>query len=368
MRSRPARSVTAPTSLIATSMLNWPRLSLVAVLGIVAAAGSADAQTIIARKGPAGGTVEVQINDKVVATETANADGEATLIVPGPASRPDIDATVYVDSCGTRRRILFVQPGIGTPPPDTACIRRDIPGLFLVKAISTIVVSVEGPSPRLLLRQGPFDPNAPPKTWTVVPSGLMVSGGGGLGTFSNVNTNVCGNVASCEGDDTGWAYTVGAEYWFSQYLALDVSFLKPPTTSATASETVYNFTDTLDVAIVTIGGKVGVPVGPVRVYGRVGVTYERSLSSMSQNVLERTSTVDDVTTTVPGGSVTLEYETSGLGWFAGGGLELWLTRHVAFYAEGNFMMLKGSESGAGQGVLDDKHMSVLGGIRLRVGK
>ena len=349
-------------------MLNRHVLSLVAALGIVAAAGTADAQTIIARKGPAGSTVEVQINDKVVATETANADGEATLVVPGPASRPDIDATVFVDSCGTRRRILFVQPGIATPPPDTACIRRDIPGLFLVKAISTIVVSVEGPSPRLLLRQGPFDSNAPPRTWTAVPSGLMISGGGGLGTFSNVNTKACGNVTSCAADDTGWAYSVGADFWFNSYLGADVGFIKPPKTSADASEAVYNFTDTLDTSIFTFGGKVGVPVGPVHFYGRGGLTYQHSLSSMSQTHLDQTTVIDDVTTIIPGGSVTIEYETTGLGWYAGGGLDMWVTRHVAFYAEGNYMKLKGSESGAGQGVLDDRHLSALAGIRLRVGR
>ena len=85
--------------------------TLGALVATIATATVVSAQTVIVKDAPAGGTVELVVNNTVVATDTANANGRLTLVVPG-ANRADMDALIVVDSCGTRRRIVFTQPSV----------------------------------------------------------------------------------------------------------------------------------------------------------------------------------------------------------------------------------------------------------------
>lgn len=343
----------------------WRHLTL-AVLGVVACAASVSAQTIIVKDAPAGGEVEVVINNKVVVNDKANLNGRATLAVPGATA--DLDALVAVDTCGTKRRILITQPSVALAPVDVACTRRDIPGLFLVRNVSTIVFTVEGQNPRLLLRQGPFNPDAPPRTWAAVPSGLMIYGGAGFGAMSNFALDQCGTVTDCTADGTGFSLSAGAEFWFGRFVAAEVGFLRPAVATTEGAGTAFSFDSELTANVLTAGVKVGGPVGPVRIYGRGGVNRTRALSHVSQKIDDDSYTIDDVTTTVPGGTQVMEYETQGYGWYFGGGLELWLNRHVATFLQFDYQKLKGTDLADSEGILNDRHMQVGMGIKVRLGK
>lgn len=341
--------------------------TLAALVATIAAATVVSAQTVIVKDAPAGGTVDIVVNNTVVASDTANANGRLTLVVPG-ANRADMDALIAVDSCGTRRRIVFTQPSVTAAAPDAACLRREIAGLFVVRPVSTIVFNVEGPHPRLLLRQGPFNPDAPPKTWAAVPGGLMISGSTGFGTFGNVGLVQCGNLTDCAADDTGFSLGAGAEFWFARYFAVEVGYLKPVVANWEGAGTGFSFSGEQDVRLFTAGAKVGLPTGPVRVFARGGVNKHRGLSTLSQKIDDTTITVDAVTTTITGGTQQIQLETEGYGYYVGAGLELWLNRHVAPFFGADYQKIKGSDRSDGEGLMDDRHISVTLGIRLRLGK
>ena len=89
---------------------------------------------------------------------------------------------------------------------------------------------------------------------------------------------------------------------------------------------------------------------------------------MSQKIDDTTITVDEVTTTITGGTQAMDVQTQGYGWYVGGGVELWLTRQFAPYIGFDYHKLKGSDLGDGEGILADRHISVSVGIRLHLGK
>jgi hypothetical protein len=336
---------------------------------MVSGAGAATAQTVMVKSAPSGSNVEVVLNAATVGSAAAVPGGYTTLAMPQSAgAKAEMDAFIFVDVCDNRLRVLIVERGAQAAAQEAGCTRREIAGLFLIRPISTLVVDVAGPSPTLLLRQGRFDPTAGPRTWSPSPSGLMLFGGGSYTVFSQASALACGDVADCNRHDSGTGYTFGAAYWFLRFLAAEATYVKPADMNAAGAGGNYSFDSALDADVLTLAGMAGIPAGPVRIYGKLGTTYQRATFSTTESVPDSTITIGDVTETIPGGTQTLAFRTSGWGWMFGGGLEAWLTRSFAVYGEVGWAALKGRDMDGGEGVMDDKLRLILFGARIHIGR
>jgi hypothetical protein len=333
-------------------------------------ASTLSAQTVIVTNAAAGAIVEVVRDATVAASAAAGDDGVARVTIPEAAKlQQDIDGLLYVDTCSDRHRVIIQQRGGPLIALDPNCRRREIPGLFLIKPVSTLSIDVAVSPPRLLLRQGRFDPTRPPHLWAEVPMGLTLSGGGGIGSFSGPNATACGNSENCSDNGIGSAFGGGAAFWFKQYLGAEVMYLRPAKWQAKgALENGYSFTSTLDAEALTTSALVGGPVGPTRIYGKVGGSYHRATFSTTETIADKTTTTAGVTQTIKGGTQTLAYRTEGWGLSFGGGLEFWMSRYVAGYSELNVTQLKGKDPNGGEGVSKDRVTTVLAGLKLHLGR
>jgi len=346
------------------------RLLPLAAAALLACAATTAAQTVIVTGAPPNSPLEIVLNGNVLGTPTAGAEGSATVVASGASALAgDIDAYVFVDTCGERRRVLIAQRDRGDISADTGCARQQVAGLFLVRPISTVVVrvSASGP-PTLVLRHGPYNPAEPQKARVAAPTGFVFSGGAGLTVLSDAPGIACGNLGSCSGDGTGIAYSGGVAYWFTPYLAAEGTYMRPGDMSATGSGTTFQFDSAFESDVFTAAGVFGIPAGAARVFGKGGATYQQSLFSTTQTVDDVTVTIDGVTQTVPGGTQTLEFKTQGWGWFFGGGLEVWVSRRFAIYGEVGWAALKGDDPSGGQGETDDTMLYTFGGLRFRLGR
>lgn len=351
-------------------MKPWRPLVLAAALEVTIGVGRATAQTVIVRGAPPGSAVELVLNSSAVGSATADSAGDATLVVnqPTTAGKTEMDAYVYVDACDNMRRVLLVERGLQPPPQGAGCERRQIVGLFLVRRISTLVVNVTGPNPTVILRQGRFNPRqSSGRIWTS-PTGLVLFGGGGLAKFRDAAALACGDVTACAGGDFSGAYTVGAAYWFTRFLGAEASYLKPAEVNVDGSGTNFRFNSFLDAHVVTAAGIVGVPIGPVRLYGQAGANYHRATSGTTQTIEDVTVTIEGVTQTIKGGTQTYGLRTAGWGWLFGGGLEAWLTSYIAIYGEGWRAAIKGTALDDAEGSVDDGLTSIVIGARVRIGR
>lgn len=343
MPSQKARAGIHPSRLLAS----------VAVLHLCAGAAIATAQTVMIRNAPPKGTIEVVFNADTVATAAADQAGEATLkfdIAPG-AARDEIDANVFVDVCADNlRRVIIVERGQPVAPQPAGCDRRDTGALFLVRRVSTLIVNVGGTLPTVVLRQGPV--RVGPPRIRRAPRGLVVFGGGGVSSSRDLELMACGNVAECSGDRSGVAYTGGAAVWFTRYLAAEVAYIRPSTGEASGSGADFNFNTTLEGHVTTMAGKVGVPLGPVRLYGQFGTNYHRLTFSTTQ-------TSGDL-------SQRFDLRTSGWGWNFGGGGEVWITPVFGLYGEFDRLALKGSARDGAEGTMDDRSTAFFFGARIRI--
>jgi hypothetical protein len=354
----------------------WRPLVLAAVLVVTAGIGVATAQTVIVTNAPAGTTVEFVANAATVAPAATEPGGVTRFAANlfADAARTETDARVYVDVCGTVRRVLLVERVLEPPPRGVGCDRKEVRALFVVRRVTTLVVDLAGPEPTVWLRQGSVpaewlrqgvESDRPAKITRPLPTGLVLGGGGEYVKFRDMVKRACGNVTECSGQRYRPGYNVGAAYWFIPYLAAEVAFLKPADATAHGSGTNYRFDTFLDTQIVTVVGKAGIPIGRIRVYGQAGADYNRATFSTTQTVDATTVTIDGVTQTVPGGTETFEVKTSGWGFVIGGGVEIWVKPRFAIYAEVEHMTLKGAPL-AGEGALDEGVTSILFGARIRL--
>ncbi|MEP6917806.1 MAG: hypothetical protein ABJC89_19320 [Acidobacteriota bacterium] len=335
----------------------WRLLGLAAAMNVGLGAGVALAQTVVVRKAPAGTTVEVALSAATVGTAPADANGDAIVAfkLPETDGKAELDAYVFVDYCDTMRRVVVVERGRAPLPPSAGCERREIPGLYWVRRVSTLVVDVGGPIPTLLLIKGTYGLNDPvARSWTPSMTGLSVFGGGALSSYRDARQIACGDVTPCGGSDSGIGYTAGATFWFSRFLAAEGGYVKPHRATANGSSTTFTFNSELDPRLITIVGKVGGPIGPVRLYGLGGANYHQAM-------LTTTETIDSVTQTI-------EIKTKGWGLLFGGGGEVWVSRFVALYGELNFASLKGAPTRGGEVRLDDRLRLITFGARVRIGR
>jgi hypothetical protein len=327
----------------------WP-LALAA--GFLLLPALLQAQTLIVRGTPPGQAVELLVNETRVAAGTAGQDGDTVIdwTLPGE----ELDARISVDICGDTHRIRLVERNLIPKPQDVGCERRDVVGVFWVRRGSTVVVRVDRAIPSVLLRQREVtieQLDAPPVPRRV-PTGLVVFGGTGIGLFRDQVSIMCGTVSTCNGDSTGIAYTAGADLWLARWLGVEGAVTRPPRPSAEGGGGTFLFESQLEpTLVVTVAGKAGAPVGPMRFYGKGGAIYQRSKLVTEQQMEETLSTA---------------FETRGWGWLAGAGLEGWITQSFGVYVEATTNAFKGQDPAGGEARANDRLTTVFFGARLRV--
>lgn len=335
-------------------------LVLSAVCHITAGVGVAAAQTVIVRQAPPASAVELVLNGKPAGSATADAAGDAILPMNLQAltRQTEMDANVLVDVCGELRRVLVLERGMRPPPQGAGCDRREIIGVFFVRRITSLVVNVGGANPTVLLVQGAYDlrERGPARVWSQSPTGLVIFGAAGLARARDAVTMACGNLAECSGDGARSAFTVGAAFWITRFLAAEGSYIRPAQVNATGTSDTFRFSSVFDAHVATVGGTLGVPIGPVRLYGKGGTTYQQSTFSTTQ------------TQTIEGTAQTIGLKTAGWGWFFGGGVETWVTPSFGFYGEVSRAALRGDAVDALEGASDEALTSLFFGIRIRIGR
>jgi hypothetical protein len=355
---------------------SWRPLVCAAAFNITIGVGAAAAQTVFVRNAPPGGQVEVVVDSAKAGSGTADAGGEAQVPfnLREHIGKDEMDANVYVDVCGTLRRVLVVDSARTPPPPESGCDRSQIPGLYWVRQVNTIVVDAGGTTPKLLLIKGHYTPPKPSDSgeegghvWRPSPTGMVVYGAGSLASFRDAVLIACGTVQDCSGKGMRPAFAAGATFWITRVIGADVSYVRPAKLTASGSGTGYRFNNTLDAELVTVEGKVGIPVGPVRIYGQAGMNHHQATSSTSETIDDVTVTVGDTTQTFKGGTQTFATETKGWSWVFGGGLEAWVKPSIAIYGEFGLAKAKGDAVGGGAGQLDDRVTLVFAGMKFRIG-
>jgi hypothetical protein len=351
----------------------WRPLGL--AIALHAAGIAASAQTVIVQNAPRGSTVEFVLNGSVAATATTGADGAATLVA-GPGGLQDrqaIDAFVWIDECDDARRVLVTSRTVPALPSG-ACRRSQIEGLFVLQRITTLVVDVGASAPTMRLRQGPA-----PEEWlrapstagpapgvSIAPAGLILFGGGGLGSTGGFSTQPCGNVTTCTGDDRTTLLTGGVSFWFSRYVGAEASYMRPERITTQGSGDGFRFESEMDGGLLAFVGKVGIPIGRVRLFGTLGADYHRATFTTSQTIDDKTVTIDGVSQIVPGGEQTFQWRTEGWAPVFGGGAEVWVTRVFGLYGEFGRLGLKGGDVGGGEARTDEIMTSVVIGGRFRI--
>jgi hypothetical protein len=356
----------------------WRLLAFAAAINLTLAAGVITAQTVTVTRAPGGSTIELALNANTIATVTADATGKATIPVNLEArgARAEADVQVAVDVCAAMRRVILVEPGLQALPPQIGCTRKELPGIFLMRKVTTLLVEVAASTPSVWLRQGPipiewFGENSGRVSSRVdrrpSPTGVVLFGGGSLSTISNVSRVECGNVSDCSGKDSKLAYSAGLTIWIFRWAAIEGSFVNPAPVAITGTYSTFRFNSSFDASLLTAAAKFGVPLGPVRIYGQAGVNRHQATFATSETIDDRTWTADDGTTGVfKGGTQTLSYKTAGWGLLFGGGVEVWASSRLGFYAEFQRTKLKGYGREGMPVKFDDGISSFTVGLRLRV--
>jgi len=337
-------------------------LVLAGIVHFVGGLATAFGQTVIVRNASQGSTVEFVLNGAVAATGTVGADGLATLAATQGrlADNQSVDAFVWVDECGSTRRVIAMNRTTAPPAADAGCRRDQIGGIFLLQPITTIVVDVARNPPTLRLRQGEAPAawlqdaaaTAPGTRLTIAPRGLMLFGGGGRTLFSEFSSQACGDVTTCTAEDQAFSATGGIGYWFSEYAGAEASYLRPGRITAEGSGTRFTFDSEMDGEVLLFAGKGAVPIGRVRLFGMGGANYHRATFTTRQ--------------TTDGSAQTLQWRTEGWGPAFGGGAEVWLTPSVGLYGEFGRLRLKGDDVAGGEAQTAAWMNSIVGGIRVRI--
>lgn len=361
-------------------MKSWRRLVLAAALLLTAGVGSGAAQTVIVANAPPKSAVELVLNLATVAKGAVDANGDASLAIDMKSTlrKQEADVGIYVDTCDSLRRIFLVERGVAPAAAAAGCERSEIPGVFLLKSVTQIVVDAAGERPAVWLKQGPVPKEwllreaeggeeSVARNWRPAPKGLVLFGGGGLVSVSRAAGRFCGDISDCQSSGMGLAYAAGADIWITRFLAAEVTYIKPSSVTAEGSETNLQFDSELDPRLVTVVGKVGIQAGPARIYGKVGAVYHDAKTIHNETLGERNYILEGVTYTIPGGTQSSEVKTRGWGLTFGGGVEAWVKPWLAIYGEAGRAQLKGDPEGGGEARLDDNATYVLVGLRVHIG-
>jgi Outer membrane protein beta-barrel domain len=343
-------------------------LSLAAAFALSAGIGTAAAQTLYVRKTPPGSTIEAVVNSTQAGSAQADENGDVRIQIDLPkyTTKSEIDARVYVDTCDQNRRVTITERDAAPLPPDDGCTRQEITGIFFIRRVSSVVVNVGSPVATLLLRQGSYSlrTRGPRRS---APTGLVAFGGATMANYADALDFGCSGVPTCSGDDSGYSYTVGAEYWFSKYISAEGGYFKPPDLTIEGSGEGFRFNSFLEPHLFYGAGKIGVPAGPVRFYFKAGFNYHRAESGTRQHIDEFSVTDENgVTTVTPARDTTVSADTSGWGWLLGGGAEAWVGRRFALYGEYGGAGIKGDAEIAEQGRIDNRISFFIFGGRILI--
>jgi hypothetical protein len=362
----------------ASMMVPWRPLVCAAALNMAVVVGVATAQTVIVTKAPRGAAIELVLNSTTIGTATADNTGKASFPVTltSRGGRTEADVQVYVDACGNLRRVTLVEPGLQPQLPQIGCTRRELAGVFLLRGITTMVVEATASSPAIWLRQGPV-----PNEWLgeeatrisskhlrrPSPTGLVLFGGGGVSSVKYATAQACGDVTSCSGKSSRPAFAAGAAVWIFPFLGAEASYAQSADATASGSESTFRFDHTLSNSMWTVAGKVGLPLGVVRLYVQAGADRHRATSTTTESVDTKTYTdADGVTQTIPGGSQTFVLRTAGWGLSLGGGIEVWAKPKFGLYAEYERAKLLGKSRDGDPGQMDDIVTTFRLGVRVRL--
>jgi opacity protein-like surface antigen len=342
----------------------WRLLGLAAALNMSLGIGSAAAQRVMLRHLPVGTPVEVFVNSDKAGAGVVDDTGDATVsfTLPEKSGRAEMDANIFVDACDKTRRVVIVEAARPAPLVPEGCERREIPGLYWIRRVNTIVIDLAPANPTLLLVSGSYTPpkprtpeeeatgEAPPRE--PLPKGLIMFAGGGLTSFDNVLLRACGNATPCSGDSSPLGYTFGATFWFTRYLGVEGSFRHPAKIKMNGGEG-FTFETTQNTDIWNIVGKAGVQAARARIYGQGGISYHQATHLTVQSIAEA--------------SQRFERQTEGWNYVYGGGVEVWVKRKLAIFGEVDFTKLKGDATDDSEFTIDDKAQSVFVGIRVHIG-
>jgi len=357
--------------LLKQNFLRFPALAL--ALTAIAGVSVASAQTVIVRSASPGATIELTMDGGRSASGTADAQGDVTL-TPPPATAESSEAQLYVDVCGSIVRVMLVRLRPG--PPEPGCTRTEIGSVFIVRAVTTFVIDIDGTHASAHISQGPpprswidrgTEPQKPGRTYGTPQTGLMLSGAAGFSRFDNAVNIMCGDITQCQSNNFGLALAFGADYWIRKFAAAHVSYVRPADVTAVGSGDTYRFDSTLESRMLLLGGKLGGVAGPARIYGVGGVVYHEAVSTTHQTINDTTVVVDGVPQTIPGGTQTYAQKTQGWSWFVGGGVEGWFINRLAVYGELVTPKVKGAPTTGGEGGIDDRAWIVVAGVRVRIG-
>jgi len=346
-------------------MLNRWRIVVTTAAVMITTAGLGSAQTVYVRNAPADSNVEVVLNAAAAGTGVVDATGEAKVAFKLPENRTEMDANVFVDTCdtGKLRKVILADRSRLPAPPAEGCERREVPGIYWVRPVNTIVVDVAGAAPSLLLVRGSYTPPAPTVEGTTtedespvrpVPTGLLMFGGGAFTSFRDAGLLACGN-APCDPKTSGFTYTFGVDVWLTRFIGVEGAYLHPKQVKAGGGDGSYIFTHTLDSDVWTIAGKAGAQAGIVRVYGKGGINYHQATSRTAETIGTQ-------------GQV-LEFQTKGWSWVFGGGLETWLgqSQRVAIFGDAGIMRIKGADDNS-EARIDDRLKYVTFGVKVRLSR
>ena len=339
-------------------------LSLAAAFALSVGVGTTAAQTVYVRKAPPGSTIEAVVNSTTAGSAKADENGDVRIPIDllKLTTKSEIDARVYVDTCDQNRRVIITERDAAPPPSQDGCARQEITGVFLVRRVTSVVINVGSPVATLLLRQGSYSlrTRGPRRS---APTGLVVFGGATMVNYADALDFGCSGVPTCSGNDSGYEYTVGAEYWFSKYISAEGGYLKPPDLTIEGSGEGFRFNSFLEPHLFYGAGKIGVPAGPIRFYFKAGFNYHRAESGTTQHIDEFSVTDENgVTTVTPARDTTVTADTSGWGWLLGGGAEAWVGRRFALYGEYGGAGIKGDSEIVEQGRIDNRiRMFIFGG-------
>jgi len=337
-------------------MMNSLRLLVAAALLVAIGTGTAAAQSVMVRHVPVGETVEVFLNATKVGTGVVEASGDVTLplnLRENNAGKTEIDGNVFIDVCEKIKRVIVVERGQPAATQEPGCDRREISGLYWVRTANTLVVDLGGPNPTLMLVKGSYNPNRP-KTWNSSPTGLILFGGAGRADLRDAVLISCGNATTCDGHDAGFSFNTGLDIWVTTWLAAEASYFKPPKITASGSGSNYSFNTTLTPDVLIIGARAGIPIGPARISGLFGATFQES-------TLKTHETINNL-------SQDFLVKTRGWGWIYGPSLEIWTRPWLAIYGEAGIGHLKGTPTTGGEVRFDDRVRHVTIGARVKIGK
>jgi len=353
-------------------MLRAARLLGLAALFYLITVSAAHAQTVYVTNAPQGAIVEFVLESTAEGTVTVNDTGSASIVAdPAHLGTRQFDAAIFVDTCGTTRRVIVIDRTT-PPPPAGSCRRTEISGVFLVQKVTSLVFNIGSTPPTMLVRQG-----EPPAAWLKpTPTGgiahipyrghFALSGGAGLAKFRDYATVACGNITNCPSDLSPLTWTAGAAYWFLPYLAAEGTYVRFDKLTARATGTTFNFDSDLDSGTITIAGIGAYPAGKVTIYGKGGTNYHGATSTVRETIFDDVNTVNGETQLVAGGSQVLQTRTGGWGWLFAGGVDVWVTKPVAIYGEVGRLLINGSSTRGGEGNISDPVTYVVVGAKVRM--